>query len=150
MLAAVGNVGIDRRHGGGTVQEQNEGFSGDSPGWRDPRSAGLFPLALRESSSIEVSFKGQNSATVDKRFHVAIRSCSWPRIGGPDSPMRASGSEEKDDGPPFELAIARDGFTLVKSCSAKGKGHRLALSNSAAMPRGKRGCRRSAAGSRLL
>ena len=72
------------------------------------------------------------------------------RGSDPHGPMRASGSERKDDGPSFGPATARDGFTLVKSGSAKGKVRRLGLGDSASMPRGKRGRRRSAEGSRLL
>ena len=45
MLAAVGNVGIDRRYSAGTVQDENESFLRDSAGGKVPRSAGLFTTA---------------------------------------------------------------------------------------------------------
>ena len=95
MLAAVGNVGMDRRYSAGTVQDQNESFLSDSLAGKDPRSAGLFPTARGKRSSIGRSLSHgprQSSATVEKRLHVARRSCSWPRIGGPHGPIRASGS----------------------------------------------------------
>ena len=45
MLAAVGNVGIDRRYSAGTVQDQNESLLRDLAGGKVPRSAGLFTTA---------------------------------------------------------------------------------------------------------
>ena len=45
MLAAVGNVGIDRRYSAGTVQDENESLLRDSAGGKVPRSAGLFTTA---------------------------------------------------------------------------------------------------------
>ena len=45
MLAAVGNVGIDRRCSAGTVQDENESLLRDSAGGKVPRSAALFTTA---------------------------------------------------------------------------------------------------------
>ena len=54
MLAAVGNVGIDRRYSAGTVQDENESLLRDSAGGKVPRSAGLFTLVRVNSRGFKV------------------------------------------------------------------------------------------------
>ena len=83
MLAAVGNVGIDRRYSAGTVQDQNESSLSDSPGGKDPRLAGLFPTARGKRSLIGRSLShGPRKKILDRQVSSPRPEEKDPRSAG--------------------------------------------------------------------